>query len=462
MTKKIGWLKKDERKFLRKLSKSEHHAFNISKSIINRKRFSRFMRILGPGVVTGAADDDPSGIATNTQVGAKFGAGLLWLYPFMLPLLIAVQEVCARIGAVTGKGLAAVIKDNYSRKLLYMSVVLVVVASTINIGADLGALASTIQLFVDLPYGLLVVLFAVGIVALEIFVRYVTYAKILKWFTLALLAYPVTALITVRDWPGLLANMFSFQQLPGTGTIFIIVAMLGTTISPYLFFWDTSEQVEEEIAKHRLSQTGANPKITRRLIRSIKIDNLVGMTITILTGLFIAIVGYVVLYQNGVREVSTATDAAKALEPLVQGFPNAGLLAKIIFSVGIIGLGLLAVPVLAGSSAYAISETMQWREGLYRKFKKALGFYSVIILSVVAGMLMNLLGINPIKALIYAAVLNGVAAVPLLFMLARVGANASIMGEYKSSRLSSGFVWLTFGIMLFAALILFYTILIGS
>ncbi|RWZ79407.1 MAG: divalent metal cation transporter [Candidatus Chaera renei] len=430
--------------------------------MLNRKRYNRFTHILGPGVVTGAADDDPSGIATNTQVGAQFGAGLLWLYPVMLPMLVAVQEVCARIGAVTGKGLAAIIKENYSRKLLYLSVFLVVTASTLNIGADIGALASTLRLFVDVPYVVLIVLFATCIVLLEIFVRYVTYAKILKWFALALLAYPLTALITVRDWPKLFGDMLTLQPIAGTSMVFMIIAMLGTTVSPYLFFWDTSEEVEEEIAKHRLSHAGALPKITRHFIRSIKLDNLTGMIVTILTGLSIAVVGYVVLYQNGVREINTATDAALALQPLVQGFPNAGLLAKIIFSVGIIGLGLLAIPVLAGSSAYAVSEMLGWKEGLYRKFKRAAGFYAVIALSVVAGVLLNLFGINPIKALVYAAVFNGIAAVPLLFMIAKIGNNRVIMGEYKSGLLSNLFVWLTFVVMGVGALALFYLMAIGN
>lgn len=462
MTKRIGWLKKDERKLVRQLSKSEKRALNIGKSIVNHKRYSRFVRVLGPGVVTGAADDDPSGIATYSQAGAGFGYGLLWAFPLMYPLLVAVQESCSRIGALTGKGLAAVIKENYSKKLLYMSVLLVVVANTINIGADLGAMAATTQLFFSLPFAALAIFYAIVIVLLVVFVNYRTYAKILKWLALTLLAYPVTALLVGQDWPEILRSTFTLTPRINSETIYIFVGMLGTTISPYLFFWDTSEIVEEEIAKKRLVETGKSPRISKRFLRGIRLDNFVGMTLASLTAWFIVIACASVLFKNGITEINTASDAARALEPLVQGFPNAGLIAKLIFSVGIIGLGLLAVPVLAGSSAYAISETLGWKEGLYRKFKRAVGFYVIIILATLVGLAINFLGIDPIKALVFTAVFNGIAAVPLLFMIAKVGNSQNIMGEYKNGMLSNIFVRLAFVIMASAVLALFYLMARGS
>ncbi|OGL30600.1 iron transporter [Candidatus Saccharibacteria bacterium RIFCSPHIGHO2_12_FULL_41_12] len=423
----------------------------------NHKRYSRFVRILGPGVVTGAADDDPSGIATYSQAGAAYGTGLLWLFPFMYPLLMAVQESCVRIGAITGKGLAAVIKDNYSKKLLAMSVALVVIANTINIGADLGAMAATTQLLVDAPFVLLALFYAIFVILLEIFVKYKTYAKILKWLALALLAYPITAFLVVQDWGELIRATFAINVHLDSTTIFIIVGMLGTTISPYLFFWDTSETVESEISSRRLTAKSDLPKVSKRFIRSIRVDNVVGMTMASLGAWFIVIVCASVLFKNGITSINTASDAAKAIEPLVTNFPNAGLVAKLIFSTGIIGLGLLAVPVLAGSSSYAITETLGWKEGLHRKFKRAVGFYAVIIVATLTGLAINLLGIDPIKALVYTAVFNGIAAVPLLFMIAKIGNNKDIMGDYKNGILSNTFVRLTFVVMLVAVLILFYS-----
>ena len=438
------------------INKSEMQVYNIAKRMLSRKRFSRFIRILGPGVVTGAADDDPSGIATYSQAGAAYGLGFLWAFPIMYPLLLAVQESCSRIGAVTGKGLAAVIKENYSRKLLYMSVLLVVIANTINIGADLGAMAATTRLFVTIPYSLLTIIFALIVIALVIFVNYKKYVTILKWLALTLLAYPITALLVGQNWPEIWHATFTTIPTINADTIYIFVGILGTTISPYLFFWDTSEVVEEEILKRRLTQSDSKPHITRRFLKSIRLDNFVGMTLASISAWFIVIACASVLFKNGITTINTAADAAKALEPLVQGFPYAGLIAKLIFSVGIIGVGLLAVPVLAGSSAYAISETLGLKEGLYRKFNRAKGFYIIIIVATVIGVGINFLGIDPIQALVFTAVFNGIAAVPLLWMIIRVGNNRTIMGEYKNGLLSNIFVRIAFVVMLVAVLALFY------
>jgi len=455
MTKKLSNFTRNQRKMNRNITKAEHRAMNIAKRMMHRKNFSRFLRILGPGIVTGAADDDPSGIATYSQAGAAYGLGFLWAFPVMYPLLLAVQESCSRIGAVTGKGLSAVIKENYSKKLLIMSVALVVVANTVNIGADIGAMAATTQLFINAPFALLAIIYAIIIILLVVFVSYKRYVKILKWLAIALLAYPITALLVGQNWAELFRNTFAVVPTINADTIYILVGIFGTTVSPYCFFWDTSETVEEEIACHRLSETGKNPRIGKRFLRNIRLDNFMGMTLATVTAWFIVVACASVLFTNGITGINTAADAAKALEPLVQGFPFAGLIAKIIFSVGIIGTGLLAVPVLAGSSAYAISETLGWKEGLYRKFSKAIGFYIVIIVATVVGLAMNLIGIDPIQALIFTAVFNGIAAVPLLWMIARVGNNSNIMGQYKNSVVSNIFVRIALVVMSAAVIALF-------
>jgi NRAMP (natural resistance-associated macrophage protein)-like metal ion transporter len=446
----------------KKTNTAMRFAKNITKYIMHRGRFSRFIRVLGPGVITGAADDDPSGIATYSQAGAKFGLGFLWLFPIMYPLLLAVQESCSRIGAVTGKGLAAVIKSNYSKKLLAMSVLLVIVANTINIGADLGAMAATTQLFVDIPYGVLAIFYAIFIVLLVIFVNYKKYANILKWLAVALLAYPITAFLVGQDWGEIFRSTFMSMPVINAETVYIMVGILGTTISPYCFFWDTSEIVEEEISHHRLSEAGKVPRLSRRFLRNIRLDNFMGMTLASVTAWFIVIVCASVLFENGVTDINNASDAARALEPLVQGFPYAGLIAKLIFSVGIIGIGLLAIPTLAGSSAYAISEMFGWKEGLYRKFKHAIGFYAIIIIATGVGLLINFIGIDPIQALIFTAVFNGIAAVPLLWMIMKVGNNAEIMGQYKNGVLSNVFVRISFVVMALATLALFYFMATGQ
>ena len=449
-------------KLRRKFTKAENHAKNIARHMLTRRSFSRFLRILGPGLVTGAADDDPSGTLTYSQAGAGFGFGFLWVFPFTYPLLIAVQEACSRIGAVTGKGLAALLREHYSRKLLYGAVFLVVVANVINIGADLGAMVSTTQLFIKLPFPLLAVLYAILIILLLVFVSYKRYAKILKWLAVALFAYTITAFMVNLNWLDVIRQTFLTVPKIDATTIYILVGVLGTTISPYCFFWDTSEVVEEEISQHRLSKSGNDPKISRKYLKGIRLDNFWGMTLSIITAWFIVVTCAGTLYLSGVRNINTAADAAQALEPLVRGFPYAGFLAKFIFSVGIIGIGLLAVPVLAGSSAYAITETLGWREGLYRKFKKAIGFYVVIIAATLVGLIINFIGIDPIQALIFSAVFNGIAAVPLIWLVIRVANNREIMHEYKSSKLSNIFSYLAFFVMTFAVIALFYFTIKGG
>ena len=425
-----------------------------------KSKIKEFFKIFGPGVITGAADDDPSGIATYTQTGAKYGYGMLWTAVAMLPLMIAIQEACARIGAVNGKGLAAVIKANYSKKVLYSAVLLVVMANTINIGADIGALAAAFQLIFQVNFVILTLGFTVLILILEIFTTYRVYAHLLKWLALTLLAYPLTLFIIDKPWQTILTSTFLPHIEFNFEFLFIITGVLGTTISPYMFFWQASQEVEEEKELHLLSRYG-KPKLGSKFIHNLRLDNFSGMLISEFATWSIIVVAATVLHQNGIIDVTTAADAAKALEPLVQTFPYSGFISKLIFAIGIIGLGLLGIPVLSGSAAYALSEAFNMKEGLNLKLKKAHGFYGIITIATLVGLMINFIGIDPIKALVFTAVFNGVAAVPLIFIIARIARNPKIMGEYRSGWLSNGMVWLTFLVMLAAAIAMFYTLVKG-
>lgn len=421
------------------------------------RKIKKFLKIVGPGVVTGAADDDPSGIATYSQTGSQFGYGQLWTAFLLLPFMTAIQEACARIGAVTGKGIAAVIKENYGKKMLYGAVALVVVANTINIGADLGAMAAATHLVLPVNETILTLFFTALILLLEIFISYKKYAKILKWLTLSLLAYPLTLLLTSEPWGELLKATFTPHIEFSFAFIFIITGVFGTTISPYMFFWEASEEVEEERERHLIKH--GETHITKSFIKSLRIDNFAGMLWSEITTWCIIAVSATVLHANGVTNIATASDAARALEPLVHTFPYAGFLSKLIFATGIIGLGLLAVPVLSASASYAVSETLSWKESLNLKLKKAHGFYGVITIATLIGLMINFIGIDPMKALVYAAVLNGVAAVPLIFIIGRIARNEKIMGEHKSGRLSDVFTFGTFIIMGLAAVAMIFTFL---
>lgn len=438
----------------------QHEADVIKSRVVdNQNRFNRFLRILGPGLITGAADDDPSGIATYSQAGAQFGLHMAWVLWFTLPMQVAVQEACARIGAVTGKGLATIIREHYSRPVLYFAVGLTVTANLINIGADIGAMGAAVQLlFPQLPFVAITLAFTIMVLLLEIFTSYRTYAKLLKWLALALIAYPITAFIAGLNW----SEVIHYSLVPhidfSPAFLFIIVGVLGTTISPYLFFWQTSELVEEEVAEHRLAQRGGVPRLSNSFLRKMRIDNFVGMLFSALAAWFIIITAAGVLNAHGITNIATPADAAKALEPLVQGFPAAGLIAKLIFAIGIIGLGLLAVPVLAGSSAYAFCGAFGWHEGLYRKLRKAQTFYGMIAVATLAGLLFNFSGVDPIKALVYTAVFNGLAAVPLLFLISRIAKNPAVMGQHVSGRLSRFFVMVAFLLMAIAAIAMFLTL----
>ncbi len=418
--------------------------------------FKKFLRILGPGLVTGAADDDPSGIATYSQTGAQFGYGQLWTVIYMLPFLISIQEACARISGVTGKGLAAVLKEYYGNKIVRILVLLVLIANTINIGADIGAMAAALNLIIPVHFAILMLLLTALMLFLEIFITYQKYARLLKWLCIVLLVYPVTVFIVEQPWMVLLKATFIPHFEMSFNFLFIITAVLGTTISPYMFFWQASQVVEEE-REHGMLIKNHRPNITKRFIRNLRIDNFCGMFFSQIATWSIIVVAGTVLNAHGVIDIKTSADAAKALEPLVQSFPHAGYLSQLLFSVGIVGLGLLAVPVLAASAAYPVSEAFNWQSGLNLKVNKALGFYGVITIATLVGLCINFIGVDPIKALVYSSVINGVIAVPLIFFIALLAGSKKVMGEYKSGKLSNGFVWTTFFFMASAAAAMFWT-----
>ena len=419
---------------------------------LNPNRFIKFVKRLGPGLVTGAADDDPSGIGTYTQTGAAFGYALAWMMPFMLPMMIAVQEMAGRIGIVTGKGLASVMKENYSRWFLYAAVFFLVFANTVNIGADIGAMAASAQLLINIPYVWWTLFFTAAIVLLELIVPYKQYAKILKWLCLSLFAYVITAFMVQMPWREVLRNTLIPTFKWDAAFIMAIVALLGTTISPYLFFWEPSQEVEEQIAHQWRKDADGTPLVTEHRVKGFRKDNAAGMVLSQIIAFFILITAAATLHSAGIFNVSSTAQAAKALEPLVKGFPNAGLVAKALFSIGVIGTGMLAIPVLAGSAAYAVSEALDLKEGLYRKVGRARGFYGIIAGATLTGLLINFSGIDPIKALYYAAIINGVMAVPLIFVIIRIGSNKKIMGERRNSRLSNSVGIFTLIVMLAATL----------
>lgn len=407
-----------------------------------RNKFRNFLSSLGPGLVTGAADDDPSGIATYSQTGAQFGFGQLWTALWMLPFMIAVQEACARIGLVTGKGIAAVVKENYNKKMLYSVVCIVVVANVINIGADIGAMAAAANLIIPLPFAVWTLLFTASILILEIFTSYHVYARILKWLAISLLAYPITLFIIDMPWVEVIKSSIIPHFEFTVAFIFIITGVLGTTISPYMFFWEASQEVEELKAKKSFLKEKYH--VSKSAINKMRLDNSTGMIISEITTWSIMVVAGAVLHKGGVQDINSAADAAKALEPLVSSFPHAGFLAKLIFAIGIIGLGLLAVPVLSGSAAYAVAEAVNWESGLNLKLNKAHGFYGVITIATIIGLSINFIGIDPVKALVYSAVLNGIAAVPLVFLIAKISSDKKVMGENSSGTTSKILLWLTF------------------
>lgn len=399
----------------------------------HRRRFGGrgYFHRIGPGLITGAADDDPSGIGTYSQVGAAFGFSMLWSTFAALPLAIAVQEATARLGLFSGKGLAALIKEEFPRWVLYFALMLVVGANSFNIGADLGSMAAATRLIIPLPHASLVVAFAVVMAFIEIFIPYHQYSRFLKWLCVSLLSYVAVLFIIDVSWIDVASNVVSPDISFDKTTVAALIALFGTTISPYLFFWQTSEEVEE---LHVLGEKRASDGDSFAHLRAMRGDVVAGMSSGVVVMFAIMVTSAATLGESGISTVSTAEQAAMALEPL------AGSAAKYLFAIGIIGTGLLAIPVLAGSTSYALAETFGWREGLSLKMSQAKAFYMVIIVSMCAGMAMNLAGLDAVRALYWSAILNGLAAPPLIVMIWILSRRKSVLGQQRSGQLSSTMV----------------------
>ncbi len=408
---------------------------------------SEVISTLGPGLISGAADDDPSGIATYSQAGAQFGLGLLWTVPVQLPMMIAVQSIAARVGCVTGKGLAANLGRVAPRWLVLVLVMLLLLANVINIAADIAAMGSAGTLLLPgVNEHLFVIAFAGLSLLLQLFLPYERYVNVLKWLTAALLAYVAVVFAVKIDWAEVALRTLVPRFELNRASLMMIVALFGTTISPYLFFWQSSQEVEDiEADDERRALRHEKPRAARDQIKRIGADTIVGMAFSQLIAFFVILTAAVTLNAHGVDHVQTAAQAAQALRPI------AGPFASVIFSLGIIGTGLLAVPVLAGSAAYAMAEVRGWEHGLSRKVLEAKEFYAIIAFAMLGGIALSFSPIEPIKALFYSAVINGVAAVPILTVTIIVASRKDIMGGFVATPMQKLFGWLATAFMALAA-----------
>jgi NRAMP (natural resistance-associated macrophage protein)-like metal ion transporter len=406
---------------------------------------SSMLRRLGPGLITGAADDDPSGIATYSQVGAQFGFGLAWTMLFSLPFMIVIQEISGRIGCVTGHGLASNLRSHYSPWIVRSIVLLLLVANIINLGADIGAMGAAVQLLVGGNPRLYTVLFGILCVLLETFLRYKTYADILKWLTLSLFSYVAVVFAVHLQWKAALFATFVPHLTFNSASMMALVAVLGTTISPYLFFWQAALEVEES-ARRGGGALRQVPLQAASQFRRIRTDTVIGMSASNVVAIFIIFATAATLHASGILNIQTSSQAALALRPV------AGRFAFFIFAAGIIGTGLLAVPVLAGSGAYALAESFRWNEGLDRRLFKAKAFYAAIAVATLMGVALNFTSLDPVKALYWSAVVNGVLAAPVMAVVMLMARNKKIMGQLTLPRPMFLLGWGATLIMLFASI----------
>jgi NRAMP (natural resistance-associated macrophage protein)-like metal ion transporter len=386
-----------------------------------------WVKKLGPGLITGAADDDPSGIATYSQAGAQFGFNMLWTVLFTYPLMVGIQVVSARIGRVSGNGLATNIRQHYPAWLLYSIVGLLLVANTINIAADIAAMGEALKLIVGGPAHVYTVAFGLMSLLLQVFIPYRRYVRILKWLTLSLLAYVATVFVVQVPWAQVLLSALAPHISWSPEYITTVVAIFGTTISPYLFFWQASQEVEEQIADPQAQPLIKAPQQAKANLRRIKIDTYIGMGFSNLVAFFIILTTAVTLNLHGITDIQTSAQAATALRPI------AGEFAFMLFSAGIIGTGMLAIPVLAGSSAYAMAGAFKWKNSLEHTPMHAKQFYGIIVISTVIGIALDFMAIDPIKALFWSAVINGVISVPIMVVMMLMAVRPEIMGQFVIS-----------------------------
>jgi NRAMP (natural resistance-associated macrophage protein)-like metal ion transporter len=410
------------------------------------------LKRLGPGLVTGAADDDPSGIATYSQAGAQFGYAMLWSVLFTLPLMIGIQIVSARIGRVTGHGLAANIREHYPAWLLHAVVGLLLVANTINIAADLGAMAAALRLLIGGPAHLYIVAFATVSLGLQIFIPFPRYAPILKWLTLTLFAYVATVFVVQVPWGEVFKRTFLPPVELRADYLLTLVAVFGTTISPYLFFWQASQEVEEQRAEPGEEPLREAPEQARAHLNRIKLDTYVGMTFSNAVAFFIMLTAAVTLNLHGITDIQSSEQAAEALRPI------GGEFAFALFASGIIGTGMLAVPILAGSAAYAVAESFRWRIGLGLQFAQARGFYAIVTVATLVGVALNFTSLSPVKALIWSAVINGVISVPIMAVMMLMAVRPEIMGRFTIKRRLKVLGWLATLIMALAVAAMFFSL----
>ncbi|WP_243625875.1 NRAMP family divalent metal transporter [Phenylobacterium hankyongense] len=411
----------------------------------------KLLQVLGPGLITGASDDDPSGIATYSQAGAQFGFNMAWVMLFSWPLMCAIQEISARIGRVSGRGIAGNLKQHYPRPVLAVMVGMLLVANTINLGADLGAMGAGLRLVIGGPELLYVGLFGLVSILLEVFVRYSRYVSVLKWLTLALFAYVGVAFVVHIPW-GSVAYRLVAPHIDWTPAyLTTLVAILGTTISPYLFFWQAEEEVEEVKERDGAIPLARAPQQARSELKRIRLDTYLGMGLSNLVALFIILTTAATLHAHGVTNIQTSAQAAEALRPI------AGQMTFLLFALGIVGTGLLAVPVLAGSAAYAVGEAFGWHVGLARKPHRAKAFYGMIAGATVVGAALNFTSIDPIKALFWSAVINGVVAVPVMGMMMLIAGRKEVMGRFTLSRPLKFVGWAATAVMAAAAIGMFAT-----
>jgi NRAMP (natural resistance-associated macrophage protein)-like metal ion transporter len=423
----------------------------ISGDVIKQPDRPKLLQVLGPGLITGASDDDPSGIATYSQAGAQFGFALGWVMLFSWPLMCAIQEISARIGRVTGHGIAGNLKRHYPAPMLHGIVALLAIANIINIGADLGAMAAALKLLVGGPALIYVAAFGLASALLEIFARYSRYVSILKWLTLSLFAYVAVAFVVNIPWRTVAYSLVVPDINFDPAYLTVVVAILGTTISPYLFFWQAEEEAEE--VKERIGAIPLDraPEQAPSELSRIRIDTIVGMGLSNLVALFIILTTAATLHANGITDIETSSQAAEALRPI------AGNFAFLIFALGIIGTGLLALPVLAGSTAYAIGEALGWHVGLTRIPRRAKAFYAIIALATLIGAILNFTPLDPIKALFWSAVINGVVAVPVMVAMMMLSSNRAVMGVFIAPPILKSIGWSATIVMAAAAIGMFAT-----
>ncbi|HEU4708645.1 MAG TPA: divalent metal cation transporter [Methylophilaceae bacterium] len=418
------------------------------------KEAKKWLKKLGPGLITGAADDDPSGIATYSQSGAQFGLNMLWTVIFTYPLMTGIQTVSARIGRVSGEGLATNIRKHYPAWLLYLVVSLLMVANTINIAADISAMGQAMKLILGGPPHLYAVGFGLLSLVLQIFIPYRRYVRVLKWLTLALLAYVATVFVVHVPWLQVLSRSFMPHITWHAEYITTVVAVFGTTISPYLFFWQAAQEVEELRLDSHAKPLIKAPMQAERNLQRIRMDTLIGMGFSNMVAFFIILTTGVTLHQHGITDIQTSAEAAAALKPL------AGEFAFVLFSAGIIGTGLLSVPVLAGASAYAMAGAFNWKSSLERSLMRAKQFYAIIAVSTGMGVLLGFTAMDPIKALYWSAVINGVISVPIMAVMMLIAAKPEVMGKFAIGTRTKAIGWLATLAMAVAVAAMFWTMLV--